>query len=77
MKLKINYKRKPGKLTNMWILHNMLLFNNNAYIRKQEISKKKNLNIHLKKLEKEEQIEYKISIKNKLLKIRSEINERD
>ena len=39
--------------------------------------KKKNLNIHLKKLEKEEQIEYKISIKNKLLKIRSEINERD
>ena len=61
----------------MWILHNMLLFNNNAYIRKQEISKKKNLNIHLKKLEKEEQIEYKISIKNKLLKIRSEINERD
>ena len=52
MKLKINYKRKTGKLTNMWTLQNMLLFNNNAYIKKQEISQKKKLNVHLKKLKK-------------------------
>ena len=53
----------------------MLLFNNNAYIKKQEISQKKT-KCTPQETEKE-QIESKISRKNKLLKIRVEINERD
>ena len=59
----------------MWTLQNMLLFNNNAYIKKQEISQKKT-KCTPQETEKE-QIESKISRKNKLLKIRVEINERD
>lgn len=45
-----------------------------AYIRKEERSKIHNLNFQFKKLEKEQQIKYKIS-KRQEKRIREEINE--
>ena len=33
MKLEINYKKKPGKFTNMWRLNNMLL--NNQWVKEE------------------------------------------
>ena len=45
----------------------------NAYIRKEEKPKISNLSLHLRELEKEEQIIFKI--KRKIIKLRVEINE--
>ena len=47
-----------------------------AYFRKQEKSQVNNLTLHLKKLEKEEQTKPKVSRRKDIIKIRSEINEK-
>ena len=46
-----------------------------AYLKKQEKSQVKNLTLHLKELEKEEQTKPKVSKRKEIIKIRSEINE--
>ena len=46
-----------------------------AYLRKQEKSQINNLTLHLKELEKEEQIKPKVSTRKEIIKIRAEINE--
>ena len=46
------------------------------YIRKEERSKINNLSFHLKKLEKEEQIKFKVRRRKEII-IRAEINEVD
>ena len=48
-----------------------------AYIKKQEISQINNLTLHLKQLEKEEQKNPKASRRKEIIKIRSEINEKE
>ena len=45
-----------------------------AYLKKQEKSQINNLNLHLKELEKEEQIKRKVSRRKEIIKIRAEIN---
>ena len=46
-----------------------------AYLEKQEKSQINNLTLHLKKLEKEEHTEPKVSRRKEIIKIRAEINE--
>ena len=46
-----------------------------SYLKKQEMSQIKYLNVHLKQLEKEEQKNPKVS-KKEIIKIKSEINEK-
>ena len=46
-----------------------------AYLKKQEKTQIKNLTLHLKELEKEEQTKPKVSRRKEIIKIRSEINE--
>ena len=46
-------------------------------LKKQETSQINNLNLHLKQLEKEEQKNPKLSRRKEIIKIRSEINEKD
>ena len=46
-----------------------------AYLKKQEKSQIYNLTLHLKELEKEEQIKPKVSRRKEIIKIRAEINE--
>ena len=46
-----------------------------AHLKKQEKSQINNLTLHLKQLEKEEQIKPKVSRRNEIIKIRAEINE--
>ena len=46
-----------------------------SYLKKQEKSQIKNLTLHPKELEKEEQIKPKVSRRKKVVKIRAEINE--
>ena len=46
-----------------------------SYLRKQEKYKINNLTLHLNQLEKEEQTKPKVSRRNKIIKIREEINE--
>ena len=48
-----------------------------AYLKKQEKSQINNLTLHLKKLEKEEQTKLKVSRWKEIVKIRSEINEKE
>ena len=48
-----------------------------AYFKKQETSRINNLTLHLKQLEKEEQKTPKASRRKEIIKIRSEINERN
>ena len=48
-----------------------------SYLKKQETSHIKKLNLHLKQLEKEEQKNPKVSRRKELIKIRSEINEKE
>ena len=48
-----------------------------AYLKKQETSQINNLTLHLKQLEKEEQKILKVSRRKEIIKIRSEINERE
>ena len=47
------------------------------YLKKQEISQISNLTLHLKQLEKEEQKTLKFSRRKEIIKIRSEINEKE
>ena len=46
-----------------------------SYLKKQEKSQINNLTLHLKELEKEEQIKPKVSRRKEIIKIRAEINE--
>ena len=46
-----------------------------SYLRKQEKSQINNLTLHLKQLEKEEQVKPKVSRRKEIIKIRAEINE--
>ena len=48
-----------------------------SYLKKQETSQTKNLTLHLKQLEKEEQKTPKVSKRKEIIKIRSEINEKE
>ena len=48
-----------------------------AYLKKQETSQINNLALHLKQLEKEEQKTPKVSRRKEIIKIRSEINEKE
>ena len=48
-----------------------------AYLKKQETSQINNLTLHLKQLEKEEQKPLKVSRRKEIIKIRSEINEKE
>ena len=48
-----------------------------AYVKKQEKSQINNLTLHLKQLEKEEQKNPKVSRRKEIIKIRSEINEKE
>ena len=48
-----------------------------SYLRKQETSQINNLTLHLKQLEKEEQKTPKVSKRKVIMKIRSEINEKE
>ena len=47
-----------------------------SYLKKQQTSQIKNLNLQLKQLEKQEQKTPKVSRRKEIIKIRSEINER-
>ena len=47
-----------------------------SYLKKQETSQINNLTLHLKQLEKEEQKNPKVSRRREIIKIRSEINEK-
>ena len=47
-----------------------------AYLKKQETSQINNVNLHLKQLEKEEQKNPKVSRRKEIIKIKSEINEK-
>ena len=46
-------------------------------LKKQETSQINNLNLHLKQLEKEEQKNPKVSRRKEIIKMRSEINEKE
>ena len=48
-----------------------------SYLKKQETSQINNLTLHLKQLEKEEQKNSKVSRRKEIIKIRSEINEKE
>ena len=48
-----------------------------SYLKKQETSQINNLTLHLKQLEKEEQKTPKVSRSKEIIKIRSEINEKN
>ena len=48
-----------------------------SYLKKQETSQVNNLTLHLKQLEKEEQKNPKVSRRKEIIKIRSEINEKE
>ena len=48
-----------------------------SYLKKQETSQIKNLTLHLKQLEKEEQKNPKVSRRKEIIKIRSVINEKE
>ena len=48
-----------------------------SYLKKQEKSQINNLTLHLKQLEKEEQKNCKVSRRKEIVKIRSEINEKE
>ena len=48
-----------------------------SYLKKQKTSQINNLTLHLKQLEKEEQKDPKVSRRKEIIKIRSEINEKE
>ena len=48
-----------------------------SYLKKQETSQINNLTLHLKQLEKEEQKPSKVSRRKEIIKIRSQINEKE
>ena len=51
------------------------VYSNKAYLKKQEKSQIKNLTLHLKEIEKEEQRKPKVSRRKEIIKIGEEINE--
>ena len=48
-----------------------------AHLKKQETSQVNNLTLHLKELEEEEQTKLKVRRREEIIKIRSEINEKE
>ena len=48
-----------------------------SYLKKQETSQINNLTLHLKQLEREEEKKPKVSRRKEIIKIRSEINEKE
>ena len=66
-------------IQNLWDAAKAVLRGNfiaiQAYLKKQEKSQIKNLTLHLKELEKEEQTKPKVSTRKEIIKIRAEINE--
>ena len=48
-----------------------------AYLKKQERNQINNLTLHLKQLEKEEMKNHRVRRKNKIIKIKAEINEKE
>ncbi len=48
-----------------------------SYLKKQETPQIKNLTLHLKQLEEEEQKQPKVSIRKEIIRIRSEINDKE
>ena len=48
-----------------------------SYLKRQETSQMNNLSLHLKQLEKEEQKTPKVSRRKEIIKIRSEVNEKE
>ena len=66
-------------MQNLWDAAKAVLRGNfiaiQAYLRKQEKSQINNLTLHLKQLEKEEQIKPKVSRRKEIIKVRAEINE--
>ena len=48
-----------------------------SYLKRQETSQINNLTLHVKQLEKEEQKNPKVSIRKEIIKIRSEIDEKE
>ena len=53
------------------------VYSNKSYLKKQETSQINNLTLHLKQLQKEEQKNPKFSQRKEIIKIRSEINEKE
>ena len=53
------------------------VYSNLSYLKKQETSQINNLTLHLKQLEKEEQKTQKVNRRKEIIKIRSEINEKE
>ena len=76
--LKTN-ENKNTKYQNLWNATKAVLRGKfiaiQSYLRKQEKYKINNLTLHLNQLEKEEQTKPKVSRRNKIIKIREEINE--
>ena len=68
-------------MQNLWDAAKVVLRGNfiaiQPYLKKQEKSQINNLTLHLKQLEKEEQKTPKISRRKEIIKIRSEINEKE
>ena len=68
-------------IQNLWDAAKAVLRRNfiaiQAYLKKQEKSQKNNLTLHLKELEQEEKTKPKVSRRKEILKIRSEINEKE
>ena len=53
------------------------VFGIHSYLKKQETSQINNLTLHLKQLEKEEPKKPKVNTRKEIIKIRSEINEKE
>ena len=66
-------------IQNLWDAAKSVLRGNfiaiQAYLKKQEKSQIKNLTLHLKELEREEQTKPKVIRRKEIIKIRAEINE--
>ena len=66
---------------NLWDTAKVVLRGNfiaiQSYLKKQETFQINNLTLHLKQLEKEEQKTPKVSKRKEIIKIRSEINEKE
>ena len=62
---------------NLWGAAKAVLRGIQSYLKKQETSQTNNLTLYLKQLEKEEQKNPKVSRRKEIIKIRSEINEKE
>ena len=76
--LEKNYNENT-RIENLWAAAKAVLRGKfiaiQAYLKKQEKSHINNLTLHLKELEKEEQIKPKVSGRKEIIKMRAEINE--